>query len=487
MTTPVSLSLSGDQHEKLRHVLFPGDGKEAVAILLCGQCRGKRRYRLCVREIHKVPQAAYRARTEALVTWETEHIVPMLECAAENKLSVIKVHSHPNGYPSFSHTDDESDQKLIPMVRGWVESDIPHGSVVMLPGGEMFGRLLQSGDAFEPIECVSVAGDDLHFWYANAAENTDRPGFLASYEQIFDEGTIQRLRRLSIAVVGASGTGSPVIEQLVRLGVGEIIIVDDDHMEDRNVNRILNSTMRDVRKKHAKVDVQAKAIERMGLGTRVIRMNRNLWDPEVVRAVAQCDVLFGCMDTIDGRYLLNRLATYYTLPYFDIGIRLLPSEEKEEGIREVCGSVHYLQPGCSSLVSRGVFTMEHVRQAGLRRKDPVAHAQQVEEGYIDGVPEHRPAVISVNMYGASLAVNEFLARLHPYREESNSQYAKVEFSLASMGIFLETEKGSCDILSHHIGKGDMTPLLGLIGLSERKPQRRNFCKWPLFSRTGRVR
>ena len=129
--------------------------------------------------------------------------------------------------------------------------------------------LLQSGDAFEPIECVSVAGDDLHFWYANAAENTDRPGFLASYEQIFDEGTIQRLRRLSIAVVGASGTGSPVIEQLVRLGVGEIIIVDDDHMEDRNVNRILNSTMRDVRKKHA-----TNAIESLNYSLRKIVKGR---------------------------------------------------------------------------------------------------------------------------------------------------------------------------------------------------------------------
>jgi hypothetical protein len=36
----------------------------------------------------------------------------------------------------------------------------------------------------------------------------------------FDEGTIQRLRRLWIAVIGASGTGSPVVEQLLRLGVG---------------------------------------------------------------------------------------------------------------------------------------------------------------------------------------------------------------------------------------------------------------------------
>lgn len=60
--------------------------------------------------------------------------------------------------------------------------------------------------------------------------------------QAFDEGTIERLRRLSIGVVGASGTGSPVIEVLMHLGVRELVIVDDDTMEERNVDGILNST-----------------------------------------------------------------------------------------------------------------------------------------------------------------------------------------------------------------------------------------------------
>ncbi len=148
-------------------------------------------------------------------------------------------------------------------------------------------------------------------------------------------------------------------------------------MEDRNVNRILNSTLKDIAQNRAKVDVLADAIERMGLGTRVIRMNRNLWDPEVVRAVAQCDVIFGCMDTIDGRYLLNVLATHYTLPYFDLGVRLkpMPRGTDKADIHEICGTIHYLQPGRSSLMSRGLFTMSDVAAAGLRRNDPTAHEQ----------------------------------------------------------------------------------------------------------------
>ena len=369
MTLPVSLSLSGDQHGHLKTFLFPDDGNEAVALLLCGRRAGDRRERLVVREIHGIPYDHCSERTGARVTWQPDYVAPLLDRAAEEGLSVVKVHSHPTGYPAFSPTDDDGDFRLLPMIRGWVEAEIAHGSAVMLPDGAMFGRVLRSGAALEPIDCIAVAGDDLHFWYADPG-GVGRPGFAASRAQIFGEGTIERMRRLSIAVVGASGTGSPVIEQLERLGAGELVIVDDDHMEERNIHRVLNSTMRDVEEKRVKVDVQADAIERTGLGTRVVRIGRNLWDPEVVRAVAQCDVLFGCMDGIDGRYLLNALATYYTLPYFDIGVRLqaVASGPGKGRIREVCGTVNYLHPGRSSLMSRGLFTMSDVAAAGLRRQ-----------------------------------------------------------------------------------------------------------------------
>ena len=250
-----------------------------------------------------------------------------------------------------------------------------------------------------------------------------------------------------------------------------LVIVDDDYMEERNVNRILNSTMQDVRDKRLKVDVLGDAVERTGLGTRVIRVPKNLWNPEVVREVAQCDVVFGCMDTVDGRYLLNALASYYNIPYFDIGVRLdaVPEGPDKGRIREVCGTVNYLRPGRSSLMSRGLFTMADVAAAGLRRNDPAAHARQVEDGYIRGVAANRPAVISVNMFGASLAVNEFLARLHPFREETNDSYGSVIFSLASMELITEPEEGICDILGGCVGKGDTTPLLDMMELAERRP------------------
>jgi proteasome lid subunit RPN8/RPN11 len=379
MMPPITLSLSGEQHAQLRNHLFPSDGNEAVAILLCARRTGDRRHRLLVREIYKMPYEEC-VRTPSEVTWRTSFIEPILDEAERECLSVIKVHSHPCGYPKFSETDNESDKILLPMIRGWVEHDVPHASVVMLPDGQMFGRAFDA-QGFRPLEIINVVGDDLLFWYHDS-EVSDVPNFAASHAQIFDDGTIERLKRLSVAVVGCSGTGSPLIEQLVRLGVGEIVLVDDDHIEDRNLNRILNSTMSDAECKRLKVDVLGDFIERVGLGTRVIRLASNLWNADVVRSVAQCDLVFGCMDTVDGRFLLNALATYYTIGYLDIGVRLEAnnSNENKGAVREVCGTVHYLQPGKSSLLTRDLFSLEQVAAAGLKRNDPNAFQQQLSDG-----------------------------------------------------------------------------------------------------------
>ena len=467
MPSNVTLALTGDQHEHLTDFLFPSDGKEAVAFLLCGRRDGDRCHRLVVHEIHDIPYEHCTRRTSTMVTWSPDYLDDILERAAQNNFSVIKIHSHPNGYAAFSSTDDEGDTRLIPMIQGWIESDILHGSAVMLPDGQVFGRIWRDG-TFEAMNCISVAGDDLHFWYADAGILNSRD-FTASHAQAFDIGTIERLQRLSIAVIGASGTGSPTIEQLVRLGVGEMVIVDDDHMEARNLNRVINSTREDAEQQRLKVDVLADAIDRIGLGTKVVRCKKNLWDAETVEQVAQCDVLFGCMDTIDGRYLLNAISSYYNIPFFDIGIRLTASEQEDKAgqVQEVCGTVNYIRPGRSSLMSRELFTMNQVAEAGLARNDPAAHRQQVKDGYIAGVQTHRPAVISVNMFGSSLAVIEFLARLHPYREDDNVCHAAVSFSLASMELISDPEEGFCDILTSKVGLGDMTPLLEMMELSKR--------------------
>jgi hypothetical protein len=236
-----------------------------------------------------------------------------------------------------------------------------------------------------------------------------------------------------------------------------------DFIEEKNLNRIPNSGKEDAYLRRPKVHVLASAIARMGFGQEVLPIHANLITQHAVKAVAECDVIFGCMDGVEGRHMLNRLATFYTLPYFDVGVRL--DADGNGGIERIAGAVHYLQPGRSSLLSRGVYSMARVEAEEMLRTNPEMYRRQVKEGYLRGVEEDRPAVISINMFFASLVVNEFFARLHPFRNQPNAHYAYVGGNLSEMQFYPEAEADLCQLLLCHVGRGDVTPLLERPALS----------------------
>jgi len=455
--TGVTLSLTDRQHAEIKAHLFPGDGLEAVAILLCGRRAGKSRHRLSVRKIVPVPHEACAVRRPDRVTWSTELLPPLIEEAARRGWALIKIHGH-SDFPYFSDRDDEADRALFPSVHAWIGDGQPHGSAIMMADGRVFGRAFHDDGREATFAQVVLVGDDLIFWRSDTGRSNDPiPEFGRRIAQSFGGGTFDQLRKLKIAVIGCSGTGSPVIEQLARNCVGALVLVDPDVIEEKNLNRILNSTWEDAVCGAAKVDVAARSIAAMGFGTEVEVYQRTLFDPEVVRAVADCDVVFGCMDSIDGRHLLNKLAAFYSLPYFDLGVKL--EADGQGGVDQVCGTVHYLKPDGSSLLSRRVYSMELVRAAGLSRTDPEAYKGLLEDGYIRGVAEDRPAVIQLNGLIASLAINELLARLHPYRLDPNGDYAIHRISL-SHGIYEHEADGEqCPVLARHVGRGDVEPLL----------------------------
>lgn len=458
----IKLRLTQSDHQALMAHLLPGDGLEAVAVALCGRRRSNERHCLMVRKLVPIPYNECKVRTPDRVTWSTQRLVPLLEEAENRDLGILKIHSHPGGYLDFSTTDDESDRDLFNSVFGWTDSAFPHASAVMLPGGRMFGRAILPDGAFQPLDSILVPGDDLHFWITEGRGRL--PSFAQRHTQLFDSGTIRRLREMAIAVIGCSGTGSPVIEQLARLGVGRLVLVDPDRVELKNLNRILNATREDAYLRRPKVEVIARAIAVMGFDTEVEIIADDLATPRAVKAVAECDAVIGCMDGVEGRHLLNRLAAFYVQPYFDVGIKL--EADGQGGVSEACGAVHYVRPDGATLQDRKLYNADQLKAAGVRRTDPKAYREQVAAGYIRGIAEDRPAVISINMQMASTAVNEFLARLHPYRYDDNAESAVVRNSFISNTIFRESEEAASGTFFAHIGKGDVQPLLSMPDLSE---------------------
>jgi hypothetical protein len=458
----VTLRLTQTAHAALRAHLLPGDGLEAVAVALCGRRRSTSRHALTVRTVVPIPYDECKVRTPDRITWSTQRLIPLLEEAEKRDLAILKIHSHPGGYPQFSSIDDDADVDLFNSVFGWTDSWFPHASAVMLPDGRMFGRAAMPDGSFQPLDSILIPGDDLRFCVPDSGERV--AAFAQRHAQLFGAGTTTRLRRMAAAVIGCSGTGSPLIEQLARLGFGRLVLVDPDRIEEKNLNRILNASREDAYLKRPKVEAMARAIAAMGFGTEVAIIHADLATPEAVRAVAECDVLFGCMDGVEGRHLLNRLAAFYVLPYFDVGVRL--EADGKGGIDQACGAVHYVRPDGSTLQDRGVYTPAQLKAAGLRRTDPKAYRDQLRAGYIHGVEEDRPAVISINMHMASTAVNEFLARLHPYRYDDNADSAIVRTSFIQAAEYREREPVPTGMFHALIGRGDVRPLLSMPELSE---------------------
>lgn len=449
--------LTQKQHDELRSHLFPDAGHEAVAFVLCGQRAGRDRHKLLAREIHLIPYAQYFEKSDLRCRWSTGLLPSLLGRAEKKNWAVIKIHSHPNGFPTFSEFDDVADQDLFSSIHGWTDNDAPHASAIMFPDGSMLGRHVDSTGNFHPMRVIHIVGDDLVFWYTGPPKSI--PEFGKRIAQTFGVGTFDKLKNLRVAIVGCSGTGSLVVEQLARNCIGHLLLIDPDVVEEKNLNRIPNTTMQDAAGKRAKVEVLARSIAKLGFGTKVQTICGTLYDPETIRAVAGCDVVFGCMDTIEGRHILNRLASFYLLPYFDLGVKLVADDTGN--VDEVTGAVHYLQPGGSSLLSRKVYSVEGLRAESLFRTDPETYHARRKEGYIRNIHEEKPAVISVNMLVAAMAMNEFLARIHPFRSESNANYASQRFNLVNGLVYNECDGEPCESLIRHVGRGDVSPLLDL--------------------------
>lgn len=458
MSRPVRLRVSGNHRDLLSAHLFPPDGFEAVAFALCGRHRSAEFDVLLVQEVILIPYDECRVRTPDRVVWSTQRIELMLFRARQEHLGIVKFHSHPGGYGNFSAIDDESDRAFFENITSWLCDDLPHASVVMVPGGRMVGRVLSDEREFAPLERIVVAGHDIEVAASPSAAPIRRHA--ERHAQLFGEATTRMLGSLRIGVVGCSGTGSFVVELLGRLGVQALVLVDADHVEHRNLNRIVNATLEDAEIGRPKVDVLARAVRGMGTGTEVFTIPALLETREAVSALASCDIVFGCVDTHSGRRTLNRLADFYVLPYIDCGVGLNP--DGVGGISQVCAAAHYVQPGGASLLQRGAINQNTADAQALKQTDPDEYAKRRAQNYIPDVEVVSPAVASINMLASALAVNEMIARLHPYRNRGNSA-SSVRFSLSIMHVYLDryevTER------SRDVGRGDVSPLLDMPALA----------------------
>ena len=454
-----SLALTQSQHQRLYQHLYPGDGLESVAIVLCHHGRAKSGVRLIANDLIFVSPGTYEVREPDHIFWPFSESFPpdKIEEIDQKGLSVLTIHSHPGDYDRFSAIDDQNDKELFQSVGSWFDDDRPNGSAIMLPDGKVIARLVSCEQEFTPIQSVTVVGEKILIWkHAQISDTAIVAG--TRVLQTFGKGTFNLLRNMHVGVVGCSGTGSIVVELLARNCIGMLTLVDPDCVEEKNLNRIVNATSNDAEERNPKVLVLHRAIERMGTGVCVDTYQAHTFDKQVVEALGDCDVIFGCVDSAEGRYHLECLASAYFLPYFDVGVYLEASPDG--GISQADAVSHYIHPGNADLMLRGGYTSEQLTAENWYRKDRKHYETQRVAGYLGVVGEDQPAVMSINMQAACMAFNDFLARIHGFRLDDNAEFSEQRFRFVH-GCYMNSKTGAerSPIFEKYAGMGDKSFLI----------------------------
>jgi molybdopterin/thiamine biosynthesis adenylyltransferase len=205
-----------------------------------------------------------------------------------------------------------------------------------------------------------------------------------------------------VAIVGCGGVGSPLAEQLTRMGVGEVTLVDHDPLDTpSNVRRVFGSSTVDLAATTppAKVDVVGRHLDRLGLGRPVRRVDGDVRSKPIFRQILDADVVFAATDTHGSRAILNDLASAYFLPVIDVGTRV---DAKLDGaLSGLFAEMRILTPTTPCLWCRGTISGDEIAAENLPEDE---RRERVREGYVvGGVGEPAPSVVALTVLGSGLA------------------------------------------------------------------------------------
>lgn len=429
---------------------------ESAAVIIAGKVDCDGDLTLLVRDVRWVPQDSYLTRESDHLEIVSSGYVPALKTAAQHESAAIFFHTHPGGDPRPSRFDLSVDAELKDVFTRRTRQSL-YASLVL--GGtprepRVTGLVYNNDEGPIPIRRMRIVGRALQVVNLESEDYEGNPdsAFDRQIRAFGKEG--QRLvDRLRVGVVGAGGTGSAVCEQLIRLGVKDLTVIDDDSVSGSNLTRIYGAGRADVGK--PKVQVVLENADRIGLGTSVNAIRARVTEEGAAKALRNCDVIFGCTDDNAGRAILSRLAYWYLIPVIDMGFMISSNKGKITGLY---GRITTLMPGTPCLFCRSRLNLEAMRAEVLPPSERQALAR---EGYVPGLGEPDPSVVTFTTMTASFAVSELLDRLIQFgRPDAPSELLlRVhERKLSSRSGSGQPEHYCSD--RNTWGRGDIQPFLG---------------------------
>lgn len=456
MMTDTRIILLESQLETLRDLLFDCPGIEGAAFLLCGQSTSDRGAKLVVNSVIPIRDEDFLRREAYGLSIFSSALTRVAKLARYEDLSIIFAHSHPDGVPEFSEQDDHEEARLLPFLQARVPNRV-HGTLV-LTNTEICGRIYMPGRT--PADAVLVVGDRIR-QVCPVGRGAIEP-FFDRQVRAFGADIQYLLKRMHVGVVGLGGTGSPIAEQLCRLGIGHLSLFDGDTLDATNVNRVYGSTLAD--EGRYKVDIAKKHLERIGFGTTVDAYPFHITEEPTARSLRECDVVFGCTDKEIPRAILVQLSLRYLIPVFDMGVLI---DSDKGNIRGVHGRVTTLLPGEACLFCRGRITAARMRIEALSETDREA---QIRDGYAPELEDAAPAVIPFTSATASAAIGEFLHRLTGFmgsERKSSEVLLALDQSRVRTNRLEPREECMCGEQSFW-GRADTSPYLDMVWTNQPK-------------------
>ncbi|WP_288903027.1 ThiF family adenylyltransferase [uncultured Sneathiella sp.] len=210
----------------------------------------------------------------------------------------------------------------------------------------------------------------------------------------------RKLGRTNVAVIGAGGLGSPLIQHLALLGVKRITSVDPEEIDESNRNRSIGTRYTDPVPGSSKVDIVSRMVREINPGVEAIGLKCGLISENAFAAVRGSDWVLGCFDEDGPRAILNELCQAYKKQYID-----LASDVPMPGI--------YGGRVCVSINGNGCLDCLDLLDRNAVRRYIESSERLIHEDKIYGISktvleEKGPSVSPVNGVVAALAATEFM-------------------------------------------------------------------------------
>jgi len=376
-------------------------------------------FTLLVREVVAVPSEAYETRTENRLSITTAGWLSTFARADAEDCVPLFVHTHPGAGAQHSPLDLRLDEDLARVADLRLEQGT-YGSVILGGTSEkpaFAGRVTGRDTTWIGIDRIRVVGQRLTLYVHDGTPPL--PLFDRQIRAFGEEGQ-RLLSQLRVGVVGVGGTGSAAVEQLVRLGVRHMVLIDPQTLAATNVTRVYGSTLADIER--PKVVIAATHAEATGLSPTIAAIRGSVLDEDTMKALQNCDVVIGCTDDHASRLVLTRLPQALLQLLVDCGVVL---DSRAGALFDIFARVSVVTPTTACLVCMG--DVDPTR-AGLEALTDEQRESLVREGYAPELGDPDPSVITFTTIAASLAVNELLSRVFGYCEDepANRLVARID-------------------------------------------------------------